>query len=62
MWCGIHASFLKVLLGIGHFEMLGVWWKKTEGAAIAGHHCLVTSPLLLFLFSWACFAVVPAFL
>jgi hypothetical protein len=55
-------SFLKVLLDMGHFEMSGAWWKKTEGAAIAGYHCFVTSPLLSFLFSWACFATAPAFL
>jgi cobalamin biosynthesis protein CobD/CbiB len=35
--------------------------EKTEGAAIAGHHCFVTLPLLSFLFLGHVFAVAPAF-
>jgi hypothetical protein len=42
--------YLKVLLGTGHFEVLGAQWQKTEGAEVAGHHHFVTSSLLLFYF------------
>jgi hypothetical protein len=56
------SPFLKVLLGTGCFGVLGAWEEKTGGAAVAGHHCFVTSPLLLFLFFLGmCFAVAPAF-
>jgi hypothetical protein len=54
--------FLKVLLGTRRFDVLGAWWEKTEGAAVAGHHRFVTSPLLSFSFLFGhVFAVAPAF-
>jgi hypothetical protein len=53
-------SFLKVLLGMWHFGMPGAWWKKTEGAAIAGHHYFVTSALLSFLFFLGMFCCCPS--
>jgi hypothetical protein len=54
-------SFLKVLLGTGRFGVLEARWEKMEGAAVAGHHCCVASPLFLFLFFDMFFAVVLAF-
>jgi hypothetical protein len=55
-------SFLKVLLGTGRFGVLEAWWEKMEGAAVAGPHCCVASPLVPFLFFLGMFfAVAPAF-
>ena len=31
-------SFLKVLLGMRWSEVIGVWWKSSEGATVADHH------------------------
>jgi hypothetical protein len=54
--------FLKVLLGTRRFEVLGAWWEKTEGAAVASHYRFVISPLLSFSFIFGyVFAVAPAF-
>jgi hypothetical protein len=53
--------FLKVLLGSGRFEVFGAWSEKSDGAAVAGLHHFVDSPLSSFLFVWACFVVAPAF-
>jgi hypothetical protein len=36
--------------------------EKMEGVAIVGHHCFITSPLLSFLFSWACLCCCPSIL
>jgi hypothetical protein len=41
---------LKVLLGYGHFDVLGAWWEKSEGAAVAGLHRFIDSSLSSFLF------------
>jgi hypothetical protein len=54
-------SFLKVLLGTGRLGVLEARWEKMEGAAVAGHHCCVASPLFPFLFFLGMFsAVAPA--
>jgi hypothetical protein len=42
--------FLKVLLGSRRSGVLGAWWKKSEGAAVAGLYRFVDSPLSSFLF------------
>jgi hypothetical protein len=47
-----------ILEGAAWYGALWNAWgvvKKTEGAAVAGHHRFVTSSLLLFLFSWVYF-------
>jgi hypothetical protein len=56
--------FLKVVLGSGCFKMLGSWWEKLEGAAVAGLRCFVDSPLLsfLFLFGHVCAVTLAFFL
>jgi hypothetical protein len=55
-------SFFKVLLGTGRLGVLEARWEKMEGAAVAGHHCCVASPLFPFLFLLGMFsAVAPAF-
>jgi hypothetical protein len=52
--------FLKVLLGSGRFGVLGTWREKSKGAAVAGLHHFVASPLSLFLLFWACFCCCPS--
>jgi hypothetical protein len=42
-------SFLKVLLGIQYFDVLGAWWTSPEGAAVAGHLCFVDLPVSAFI-------------
>jgi hypothetical protein len=32
------CHFVKLLFGMARFGMLGTWWKKMEGAMVAGHH------------------------
>jgi hypothetical protein len=51
--------FLKVLLGSRCSGVLGAWWEKSKGAAVAGLHRFVDSSLSLFLFFWVCFCCRP---
>jgi hypothetical protein len=51
--------FLKVLLGSRRSGVLGAWWVKSEGAAVASLHRFVDSPLSSFLSFWACFCCRP---
>jgi hypothetical protein len=48
-----------VLLGTGCFGVLGAWGRIRGGAAVVGHHCFVTSPLLPFLFFLGMFLLLP---
>jgi hypothetical protein len=48
-----------LLLGMGRFRMLGTWWKKMEGATVAGCHRFVTSSLLPLIFSLGIFLLLP---
>jgi hypothetical protein len=67
VWSGqqCRANGISLLEGAAWYEaleVLGSWWEKTEGAAVAGHHRFVTSPLLSFSFLFGhVFAVAPAF-
>jgi hypothetical protein len=54
--------FLKVLLGSRRSRVLGEWWEKSEGTAVAGLHRFVHSSLSSFIFFWHAFVVAPAFL
>jgi hypothetical protein len=40
--------------------VLGAWWEKPEGAAVAGLHHFVASPLSSFLLFGHVFVVAPA--
>jgi hypothetical protein len=51
-----------MLLGTGRLGVLQARWEKMEGAAVAGHHYCVASPLFSFLFFLGMFfAVASAF-
>jgi hypothetical protein len=51
--------FLKVLLGFRRSGVLGAWWEKSEGVAVAGLHRFVDSLLSSFLLFWAFFLLSP---
>jgi hypothetical protein len=53
--------FLKLMLGSGHFKVLGAWWEKSEDAAVVGLHRFFDLPLSSFLFFGDVFIVALAF-
>jgi hypothetical protein len=53
---------VSLLEGVAWYGVLRSTWsvgEKTGGAAVAGHHCFVTSPLLPFLFFLGMFLLLP---
>jgi hypothetical protein len=67
VWSGQQRRFEGVFLveGAAWDGALRNAWsmvEKTVGAAVAGHHCVIASPLLSFLFSWTYLCCCPSLL
>jgi hypothetical protein len=51
--------FLKVLLGSRCSGVIGAWWEKSEGAAVAGLHRFVDSSVVFISFLLGMFLLSP---